>query len=102
MVIGRAGVEALFLRALKLRKPDFPFLDERMFSRDESESAGESLRARLQEQQSDVIREASVMLFATFAGLLVTVIGARLAWSLLREVWPETLRSETEFQEAEE
>ena len=30
-------------------------------------------------------------LFATFAGLLATVIGDRLAWSLLREIWPDTL-----------
>jgi hypothetical protein len=92
-VIGRAGVEALLLRAVKLRKADFPFLDER---------TSDSLRACLQEQPPAVIREVSVALFATVAGLLATVIGERLAWGLLRDVWPETLRSETEFQEAPE
>jgi hypothetical protein len=102
VVIGRAGVEALWLRAVKLRKADFPFLDERMFSREQGDSAGDILRARLQEQGAHVIREASVTLFATVAGLLATVIGERLAWSLMRDVWPETLRSETEFLEAEE
>jgi hypothetical protein len=102
VVIGRAGVEAILLRAMKLRRLDFPFLDERMFSREQGGSAGDSLRARLQEQEADTIREASVTLFATFAGLLATVIGERLAWSLLRDVWPETLRSESESQEAEE
>ncbi len=101
-VIGRAGVEALVLRAVKLRKADFPFLDERMFAREQSDSSGDFLRARLQTQESDVIREASVTLLATTAGLLATLIGERLAWSLLRDVWPETLRSETEFQEAGE
>lgn len=102
VVIGGAGVEALLLRAVTLRKADFPFLDERMFSRAQGGSAGDSLRARLQEQEPGVIREVSVTLFATFGGLLTTVIGERLASSLLRDVWPETLRSETKFQEAEE
>jgi hypothetical protein len=36
------------------------------------------------------------------AGLLVTVIGERLAWSLLREIWPEALRVEVELQETHE
>jgi hypothetical protein len=101
-VIGRAGVEALWLRAVKLRRADFPFLDERMLSREQGKNAGDSLRACLQAQPPDVIREVSVVLFATFAGLLATVIGERLAWSLLRDVWPEALRSGTEFQEAPE
>jgi hypothetical protein len=100
VVIGRAGVEAILLRAVKLRKVDSPFLDERMFSREQDGRAGDFLRACLQEQASDTVREASVTLFATFAGLLATVIGEKLARSLLRDVWPETLRSEIGFQEA--
>jgi hypothetical protein len=102
VVIGRAGVEAILRRAMKLRKVDFPFLDERMFSREQDGRGGDFFRACLQEQASETVREASVALFATFAGLLATVIGEKLAWSLLRDVWPEMLRSETEFQEAEE
>jgi hypothetical protein len=102
VVIGRVGVQAILLRAMKLRNIEFPFLDEWIFSREQDGRAGDSLRACLQEQASDTVREASVTLFATFAGLLATVIGEKLAWSLLRDVWPETLRSETEFQEAEE
>ena len=90
------------LRAVKLGKADFPFLDERIFFREQGDGPGDSLRARLQTQELDVIRDASVTLFATFAGLLTTVIGGRLAWSLLGDVWPERFRSETEFQEADE
>ena len=101
VIIGAAGVDALFLRAVKLCKADFPFLDERMLSPDR-ESAGDSFRARLREQETAVIRESSVRLFATFVGLLATVVGDGLAWSLLRYVWPETLRSDTELREAEE
>ena len=102
VIIGRAGVEAIFLRAMKVRKVDFPFLDERMFAREQDGHVGDVLRTCLHEQTSDTVREASVMLFATFGGLLATIVGEKLAWSLLRDVWPETLRSETEFEEAQE
>lgn len=102
VIIGRAGVEALFLRAVKLRKADFPFLDERIFLVEQGERAGDALRARLQEREADVITEVTVTLFATVAGLLITLIGERLVWSLLRDLWPETLRSETEPEEARE
>ena len=100
-VIGASGVEALLLRAVKLCKADFPFLDERMLVGD-SEGAGDSLRARLRAQETKAIRESSVSLFATLVGLLATFVGDRLAWSLVRDVWPETLRSETDFWETEE
>lgn len=101
VIIGRAGVEALLRRAVKLRNPEFPFLDE-LFFREEGESTGDSLRRRLHGEDPDIIREVTVTLFATMAGLLVTVIGERLSWNLLREAWPQALESGTEPQEAEE
>ena len=100
-VIGPVGVQAIFLRAVTLRRPEFTFLDERIVSRGRRESLTESLRACLQEQPPEVIHEASVILFATFAGLLATVIGDRLTRSLLRQIWPDTL-PEDELQETEE
>ena len=100
-VIGPAGVEAIFLRAVRLRKPEFPFLDERIVSRERGASLAEPLRACLREQEPDTIQEVSVILFATFAGLLATVIGDRLAWSLLQQIWPDTPDAEL-LQEAEE
>jgi hypothetical protein len=99
-VIGRAGIEALWLRAVKLRKSEFPFLDERLLSRDHARP-GEPLRACLQEQQPEVIREAWGALFATVVGLLTTVIGDRLARALLQGAWPETLFSDAEPQETD-
>ena len=101
-VIGPAGVQAIFLRAVKLRKPEFAFLDERIILREPGASLAEPLRACLREQAPEVIQEVAVILFATFAGLLATVIGARLSWSLLQQIWPDTLLPETELQEAEE
>ena len=100
-IVGRAGIEALWLRAVRLRKLDFPFLDERILS-SENTRPGESLRACLLEQEPEVIREASVTLFATVAGLLVTVIGDRLAWSLLKGGWPDPLLREDDPQETQE
>ena len=100
-VIGPAGVRAILLRAVKLRAPEFPFLDERVVPQLPAESLAESLRARLQEQPPEAIQEASVILFATFAGLLATVIGDRLTRSLLQQIWPDTL-PEAELQETEE
>lgn len=100
-VIGPAGVRAMLLRAVKMRAPEFPFLDERVVPQSPGESLAESLRARLQEQQPEAIQEASVILFATFAGLLATVIGDRLTWSLLQQIWPDTL-PDAELQETGE
>ena len=100
-VIGPAGVQAIFLRAIKLRKPEFPFLEARIVPQGSGQGLAESLRARLQGQEPEAIQEASVILFATFAGLLATVIGDRLTRSLLQQIWPDTL-PEAELQETEE
>ena len=99
-VIGGAGFEALWLRAAKLLTSEFPFLDERLLSRDQAR-AGEPLRVCLQEQEPHVVMEAWGALFATVAGLLATVIGDRLAWILLQGAWPETLFPDADPQETE-
>jgi hypothetical protein len=101
-VIGQAGVKAVFLRAVNLRKREFPFLDEGIVPLERGEGMAEPLRACLQKQTPEVIREVSVTLFATFAGVLVTVIGDRLTLSLLQQIWPDTLLPEAELQETEE
>ena len=101
-IIGPAGVEAILLRTVKMRRIEFPFLGDPLVPGPNHESAGEALRARLRELDPDVIRDASVLLVATFAGVLATVIGERLASSLLRDLWPDTLRLDVEPQEADE
>jgi hypothetical protein len=100
-VIGPLGVRAILLRAVQLRKPEFAFLDERISPLTGSESPGESLRACLRAQEPEVIREVSVILFATFAGLLVALIGDRLALSLLQQIWPDALLPEVGLQETD-
>jgi hypothetical protein len=103
-VIGPVGVQAIFLRAIKLREAEFTFLGKRIVASERADSISESLLACLREQEPDVIQEVSVILFATFAGLLATVIGDRLAWSLLQQMWPDILlfETETELQEPHE
>ncbi len=101
-VIGPAGVRSILLRAVKLRQAEFAFLDERIVSGDGGASLTEPLRACLQEHEPEVIREVAVTLFATVAGLLANVIGDRLTWSLLEQIWPDTLPPRSEVQETEE
>ena len=101
-VIGPAGVQSILLRAVKLWKSEFAFLDERIVPRDSRTSFAEPLRACLREQEPEVIRAAAVTLFATFTGLLTTLIGDRLTWTLLQQIWPETLLLRTEHQETQE
>jgi hypothetical protein len=101
-VIGPVGVQAIFLRAVKLRKAEFAFLDERIVPRERGRSLAEPLRACLREQEPEVIQAVSVILFATFAGLLATVIGDRLTSSFLQQIWPDALLPEAELEEAEE
>src|SRR5438034_11541331 len=88
-VIGPGGVQSILRRAVKLMPPEFAFLDERIVLGADPAGLAEALRARLQEHEPELKREASASLFATFAGLLAHVIGDRLMWSLLRHVWPE-------------
>jgi hypothetical protein len=98
-VIGPVGVQAIFLRTVTLLRPEFPFLDERIAFRERGASLSEPLRACLQEQKPDVIREVSVIVVATFTGLLATLIGERLAWNLLQQIWPDTLLPDADVQE---
>jgi hypothetical protein len=79
---------------------EFAFLEKCIRGSDSSRS--ESLRACLTEQEPDVIREASVILFATIVGVLGTVVGEALAWKLMQSAWPESLLDEGDLQETRE
>ena len=102
LVVGPVGVQAIFSRAVKLWKHEFAFLDERVSPPARDDIFIEPLRACLREQQPAVIQEVSEILFATFVGLLTTIIGDRLTWSLLEQIWPDALLLDTELPEAEE
>jgi hypothetical protein len=99
-VVGPAGVEAIFRRAVKLLQPEFAFLDERVVPGDDRASL--PVCSGLQGYEPEVIRDASVTLFATFAGLLANVVGDRLTWSLLQQIWPQLVLPGPNFQEIDE
>jgi len=101
-VVGPAGVRAILLRAIKLQKSEFAFLGEFIVPSDSRANVAEPLRACLREQEPAVIQQVSVALIATFAGLLANVIGDRLMWSLLQQIWPDALPPRTERQETEQ
>jgi len=101
-VIGPAGVHSILRRAVRLRQVEFPFLDERIVLSDSRASLAEPFRACLQEQEPAVIQDVSVTLFATVAGSLATLVGDKLTWSLLQQIWPDILLPRTERQETEE
>lgn len=98
-VIGHGGSQAIFLRAVNLCKSDFPFLEECIVPVERGEGMAAPLRTCLQGQAPEVIDAVSVTLFATFAGLLATVIGDRLALSLLQQIWPDLVLVEADLQE---
>lgn len=101
-VIGLAGTRAVFLRSVNLCKPAFPFLNDCVIPVERGEAMAEPLRTCLQAQTPEVIGSVSVTLFATFAGLLATVIGDRLVLSLLEQSWPDLVLVDAELQETKE
>jgi hypothetical protein len=103
VVIGSLGVRALFLRALAISRREYGFLDgEDLVPLERGDDMGAPLRACLEVQAPDVVTQATLALFTTVVDLLVSAIGNRLAWNLLRDVWPDALRPEIEPQENEE
>ena len=95
-ILGPLGVQAILLRAMKLRKAEFAFIDDLVISVARGDSLAEPLRALLQEREPKVITEVAVSLVATFTGLVATVSGDRLTWTLLRQIWAEALLADEE------
>lgn len=83
-LLGRAGVQALFVRSAKLAQAEFPSLGEIA-----TPEALTRLGACLQALESTVAAEAAATLFGTFLELMTTFIGERLTVLVLRSAWPE-------------
>jgi hypothetical protein len=96
-LIGQGGVEALFGRAVHLAKQDHPSLVHTGES-DVKESPLASVILSLERQDAAVSMAAAAAVFATFTGLLVTLIGEALTTRLLRKAWPDAF-SDTTAQE---
>jgi len=96
-LIGQAGVDALFGRALHLTQRQYPWL---VAPGDPQQSEGPFAQAifSLERQDPAVATEAAAALFATLTGLLVTFIGEPLTARLLRKAWPDAF-SEADKEE---
>ena len=91
-LIGEVGVLAIFTRCVKLTQAEFPFL-----TRDTAAGPGERgptpIWVALKQQEPATGRKASEALLTCFAGLLVRLIGERLAWRFLFDLSPEAFSS---------
>ncbi len=81
-LLSSAGVEALFVRSVKLTHREFPFLEVAL------REGSTKLRERLRAQDAAVAAESAEALFGTFFALVTTFIGERLTTQALRSAWP--------------
>jgi hypothetical protein len=82
-VIGKRGVEVLFVRATHLSSRSFPWLGG---NRDAVGNPLETLRGRLESREGPVAADAACTVLVTFAALLATLIGDSLSKRLLAPV----------------
>jgi hypothetical protein len=81
-LLGAAGVEALFVRSVKLTHREFSFLEVALHE------GSTKLRERLRAQDAAVAAESAAALFGTFFALVTSFIGERLTTQALRHAWP--------------
>jgi len=89
-LIGEVGVQAIFTRTLKLTQAEFPFFTGNAAA-DPGERVPTQVWEALKQQEPAMVRKVSEALLTTFAGLLVRLIGERLAWRILFDLSPEAL-----------
>ena len=90
-LIGQVGVRAIFARSARLTQAEYAFLTKSAI-----DTSDDGVPARIwesfKEQEPAMVKKAAEALLTTFAGLLINLIGERLAWRLLFDV-PEALSS---------
>ena len=86
-LIGQVGVDALTGRAFHLVQQEYPSLVNAREPQ-QGERPFDQVIFSLERQDPAVAIEAAGSVFATFAGLLITLVGEHLTASLLRKAWP--------------
>jgi hypothetical protein len=87
-LIGQIGVDALTARALHLAQQEYSWLSEAPAAEQTTDPFTHVIVA-VQRQEPAIAIEGTAAVFAVFAGLLVTLIGASLTTGLLRRAWPD-------------
>jgi hypothetical protein len=91
-MISEAGVLAILTRSAKLTQAEFPFVKS---SPGVNSRAGSPIHVweDFSRQEPALVSKASEALLTTFAGLVASLIGDRLAWRLLFDLTPEIYSS---------
>ncbi len=100
-LVGPAGFDALAKRALHLAGLECPYLKSVVAELLPNGYLLQGLQASVEGRDEDEARTGLVALLGAFFWLLVTFIGDRLFWKLLRGVWPD-LPTETTGLDSEE
>lgn len=88
LLIGTAGLYALFARALYLAKAEHPWLNVVEMEQDPDCSL-KGLREAAEQQDSDEASKGFAAITANIIWLLVTFIGEDIILGLMYETWPE-------------
>jgi hypothetical protein len=88
LFIGASGFHALFTRALRITKAEFPFLQP-VEAGEHPICLLEGSREAIMGQATAEVREGFAAVLANFIWLLVTFIGEDLALRWVQEVWSE-------------
>lgn len=87
-LLGAAGFDALWARAIHLAQPTLRLADDT--AAEEAVRAGAyGLRAALRGQDSAGVQQALTAVFASFISLLYTFIGEDLGARFIRQLWPD-------------
>jgi hypothetical protein len=86
MIVGDGGFNSLYVRALSLTQPTFPWLTVTSPPSQATNHFAELAKC-LEGQSPEQIRTANNLLLTTFADILATLIGEDLTIQILRSAW---------------
>jgi hypothetical protein len=92
LVLGTAGFDALWARAMHLAQPKFRSMDDTAAQKESfptQASRAYGLHAAVHGRNSDAVQHNLVAAFASFIALLFTFIGEELGLRFIRQIWPD-------------
>ena len=95
-ILGGAGFLALFVQSVKLTEVEFSCLGEIRMTAEPQESNVEAVQhglvSCLRKLDPDAASQVATALFATFFGLMITFIGERLVWQIVKSAFPAIIK----------
>jgi hypothetical protein len=87
MIVGDGGFNSLYLRALALTQPTYPWLTASLQPSQQAANRFAELVSCLEGQPPEQARTANHLLLITFTDILATLIGEELTLQILRSAW---------------